>query len=90
MGRPDRIAIATRGYRCGGDPNKVAIATYGYRCQVEVIIIPVKRGGSTAGMPLPQFPPDKVKEAVPEWVIREDTELIEFLTKAVEVASANS
>ena len=32
MGQPNKIAIATRGYRCNGKPTKVAIATYGYRC----------------------------------------------------------
>ena len=32
MSFPNRIAIATRGYRCGGNPTKTSIATYGYRC----------------------------------------------------------
>ena len=32
MSNPDRIAISTDGYRCGGNPNRIAIATIGYRC----------------------------------------------------------
>ena len=37
MGAPEKIAIATRGYRCPEfEPEKIAISTYGYRCDVGV------------------------------------------------------
>ena len=89
MGAPTKVAIATIGYRCGGDPDKIAIATHGYRCPV-VVVVPVQRGGSSMGQPLPQYPPEKIKDLMPEWVEKEDTELLEIVMKAVEVASANS
>ena len=89
MSAPDKVAIATHGYRCRGAPTKTAIATHGYRCEVAVVV-PVKRGGSSMGQPLPQYPPEKLKDLMPEIIEREDEEILEVVMKAVEVADANS
>ena len=37
MSAPDKVAIATHGYRCGERPNRIAIATHGYRCIAVVV-----------------------------------------------------
>ena len=49
MGFPNRIAIATHGYRCGGTPVKTAIATEGYRCLQPVSVIDPFGGGKGHG-----------------------------------------
>jgi len=94
MSTVNDISIATDGYACGGGPNDIAISTLGYVCPVEVIVIPIKRGGSSAGVPLPsrKYELESIDdfEALKEQIMREDEEIIQVILAAVRILDADT
>lgn len=69
MSAPEKIAIATEGYRCPEfEPEKVAIATHGYRCEADVPVIDPSQLGGGHGKAI-VFPTKREEEREREDVV---------------------
>lgn len=97
MSTLDDISIATDGYVCGGGPNDIAIAHLGYVCPVEVVVIPVRRGGSSAGMPVTEYPPRTIRlpdisdiDNLKEQIMAEDEEIVQVIIAAIRILDADT